>query len=183
MLCSPDMENPYTRHPLELDVLNNFNNLITYLTTKHPKLSLVYPSPELTPAQQKTQRVLSLFQYMDGLDNYTDTNWYWNMSLAHCKRWYMETEDVWNYRAQLTPEIKNKIVPPSQGIPFSKSIASIKYITSLETLREIVLTEMERLVYSGIDRQHQILGAMYVLTGIVTVNYSASQAMPWLIQP
>ena len=58
MLCSPDMENPYTRHPLELDVLNNFNNLITYLTTKHPKLSLVYPSPKLTPAQQKTQRVL-----------------------------------------------------------------------------------------------------------------------------
>ena len=41
---------------------------------------------------------------------------------------------------------------------------------------------MELLVYSGVSRQHQILGAMYVLTGFVIINPKAAEVMPWLLQ-
>ena len=171
--------NPYTRVPLDIKTLRSAYTLIKYLTGC--EYSLQYQETTLTPQQQEQQRVLKLFQTIDSLDNYTSVDWFWNMSKSSLKRWYTEVEDIWNYRAQLTNQTRAKIIPP-HGIAFSNPVIVIKAINNLESLREIVLREMERLVYSGIDRQHQILGAMYVLTGIVMVDYSAAQALPWLVQ-
>ena len=119
---------------------------------------------------------------MDQLDNYTDLNWFWDINLHTGKRWYIETEDIWNYRAQLTKEIKEQIIPKKYGKPFSLSPFQVKKITNLDKLKELILREMELLVYSGVSRQHQILGAMYVLTGFVIINPKAAEVMPWLLQ-
>jgi hypothetical protein len=38
----------------------------------------------------------------------------------------------------------------------------------------------ETLVFSGIDPEHQNLGAMYFLTGLTIVSLEARIQMPWL---
>ena len=180
MLPPPNISNPYNREPLHSTILERSLGLVKKLqATKH---SIEYEAPELSETQLKTQRVLTLFQYIDKLDNYTDTSWYWNLDVVSLQRWYIEVEDIWNYRAQLTQEVKHNIIPQTSGKPFPYAPVDIKKVMDRDTLREVVLTEMERLVYSGIDRHHQVLGAMYLLTGLVIVNQSAAEAMPWLWQ-
>ena len=180
MLPLPNISNPYNREPLHYTILERSVGLVKKLqATNHP---ILYEAPELSESQLKTQRVLTLFQHIDSLDNYTDTSWYWTLDVASLQRWYIEVEDIWNYRAQLTLEVKRNIIPPSYGKPFPYAPVDIKKVMDQESLREVVLTEMERLVYSGIDRHHQVLGAMYLLTGLVIVNQSAAEAMPWLWQ-
>jgi len=39
---------------------------------------------------------------------------------------------------------------------------------------------IENLIYNGINRDSQYLGASYVLSALTLVNESAAESMPWL---
>jgi hypothetical protein len=54
------------------------------------------------------------------------------------------------------------------------------YTCNFNELKKISLNIIEKMVYSGINRDNQILGASYVLTALTLVSSGAADAMPWL---
>jgi hypothetical protein len=90
--------------------------------------------------------------------------------------------DIWDYRAQLTPEAKRNICPP-HGNPFRN--LNMHYIhteSSLLNIKNVILEILETLVNSGVDRDSKSLGAYYVLGALTLVNESAATSLPWLFQ-
>ena len=90
--------------------------------------------------------------------------------------------DIWNYRAQLSLEVKQKICPPN-GLPFMN--LSIPYIyneTDINNIKKVILEVLEKFVNNGIDNDSKSLGAYYVLAALTLVSVDAAAALPWLFQ-
>ena len=62
-------------------------------------------------------RILSLFQNINSLGNYSKSEWFTDLSKDKLVIFIRELYDIWNYRAQLLPDTKRLIVPP-HGNPF-----------------------------------------------------------------
>ena len=132
--------------------------------------------------QQLQLRVLSLFQNMDALGNYTDQRWFDNLNHPLLIRFCRELMDIWFYRASLTTEVKQAICPP-HGDPFGgiRHAVEMAGFSQIQQKRRII-GFMENMVNNGIDSAHKGLGAMYVLASLTLVSYEAREALPWLYQ-
>ena len=93
---------------------------------------------------------------------------------------YKSAEDIWNYRANLSLNSKNKIIPNNSV--FKIPVWDIFNMKSKQKLQNIILNETDKLISSGKNKEDRVLGAMYILTALVEVSPSCAEAMPWLIQ-
>jgi hypothetical protein len=140
------------------------------------------PEPVL-PAAKIRLRVIRIFQLIDGLDHYTNVQWFFDLTAQQLKMWYISAEDTWNYRAQLTPLQQKVIVPDGISHPLFRYKQAIKNMTDHIQLQNIVLDVMERWVTSGITRADRVLGAMYVLSALTECSPTVAETLPWLYQP
>ena len=134
----------------------------------------------LSKEQLFNQKVIHVFQKIDELNYNTNIDWFNKLSLYQLKILYRELEDIWNYRAQLPENIKKNIIGDNKifTIPYK----SLMIIKSLEKLRDIVLTDINTLISNGKTRDDSILGATYVLSGLVLVSKNCAESYPFLLQ-
>ena len=127
-------------------------------------------------------RALSLFQNIDALGNYSNSQWLLSLNRNQLIKFLRELADIWNYRAQITPETKRSIYPPS-GDPFRN--LNMHYIhneQNMTNVKKVVLEVLEKIVNSGVDRDSKALGACYVLGSLTLVSEEAATSIPWLFQ-
>jgi hypothetical protein len=93
-----------------------------------------------------------------------------------------ELSDIWNFRTQLSSEIKRNICPP-HGDPFRHfGLSYINNESDLYLVKKNILDVLEKFVNSGIDTDSKSLGCYYVLGALTLVNQNAALALPWLYQ-
>lgn len=181
--CGMDVKNPYNRNIVPDYVYQNIKSIIKFgvIFNKHINLSLeedvVIPKPKAVEL-----RALELFQRIDSLGNYSDSNWFLSLNRAKLVRFMRELADIFNFRAQLSNEVKQNICPP-HGDPFRTF--NMNYIQTEEDInnaRNHILEIMEKFVNSGIDTNNKSLGAYYILAALTLVNDTAANALPWLFQ-
>jgi hypothetical protein len=116
------------------------------------------------------------------LGNYTDALWFSSLELRDYIKLYRTLYEIWNYRAQLSIEMKRKICV--FGNPFLNIFIERTYYNdlSLARIKEACLIVFENLVYSGIDIEHRKIGTMHALSALTIVSLSARNAMPWLYE-
>ena len=123
-------------------------------------------------------KILALCQKMDELGNYTDVNWFISLNRNNIIKFIRELHDIWSYRAQLTDQVKREICPN-----FDPCVILNLYqlnTISIEELKIKMIKLIENLIYKGINRDSQYLGASFVLSALTLVNENAAQSMPWL---
>ena len=91
--------------------------------------------------------------------------------------------DIWNYRAQISDDVKREICAPS-GKPFSIVNIHYNYLCNCDILqlKMIFVKIIENFINMGIDDSSSSLGAMYILSALTLVNSDAANALPWLYQ-
>jgi hypothetical protein len=116
------------------------------------------------------------------LGHYTDIAWFQNMTLYDLNNFYKGSYDIFAFRAQLSPEVRRKIV--KDGIVFQNFIGNLHLIheRNKHILQYEILREMERILDEGEDRDSKILGITLVLTVLVECSYAAAMALPHLVQ-
>ena len=175
--------NPYTRNPINIDVITKLTDYIRISKALGIKISYdeEVTNIKLTKRQRFNQRIVNVFKAMDDLGNYTDITWFTELTtnIKHVK-FIKELHDIWSYRAQLSAEVKNNIC--NFHDPFANlGIMQTNMIhNNYDVLQNISLTIIEKLVYSGINQDSKSLGALYVLTALTLVSSNAADAMPWL---
>ena len=93
-----------------------------------------------------------------------------------------ELLEIWNYRSQITNEIKRTICPPN-GDPFRNlNMTYIHTESNIHNVKKVILEVLEKLVNGGIDKDSKSLGAYYVLGCLTLVNADAATSLPWLFQ-
>ena len=121
------------------------------------------------------QRVIGLFMHIDSLGNYTQTNWLTELSSQ--KMYYMiaKLHQLWQ---NVPRDVRIRVCPHMS--PFSETVFGSEPISPNEVHLGIIIRMAEVLVYSGIDSEHQNLGAMYFLSGLTIVSLGARAQLPWL---
>ena len=177
--------NPYNRRPITHNVINKVKKLI--------RLGRILKTPVCTEIENENDecetpsletRTNNLFQDIDQMGHYTDSNWFLSLNLYQLRRFVRELTEIWNYRAGITREVKREICPP-HGDPFS----NIQYVQlfvgdddgdGIVSRQTMVLESLEKIIKRGINEDSKALGAYYVLGALTLVNRNAALAMPWL---
>jgi hypothetical protein len=174
--------NPYNTKDLKSNekLISNYSHKKSFLLESNRKMS--HDSPKLTEQQRFSQFVIRVFQKFDELGQYTDTEWFTTLSIEQLKQFYHLANDMFDYRAQLTDEMKKNVV--KNGLIFHnfKSTLSKFRNVHIRILQVEILREMERVVDEGIDKEFKILGMNLILSALVEVSHRASLALPHLVQ-
>lgn len=159
---------------------NNTNNINTrnqidniQATTMTRRLSEIRAKPV-------NDRINDLFMEIDALGNYTLSAWFSNLDIRQYVRLYRALYEIWNYRSNLSREVKLRICPyvaPFDGIfPHGVYYNDLTFVQ----IQVACLTVFENMVYQGVDEDHRKIGTFHALSGLTLVSDSARQAMPWL---
>jgi hypothetical protein len=139
----------------------------------------------LSREKQEELFIVDLFQHINTLGNYADSEWFIALQRPELIRFIRNIYDIWYYRANLSQEMKERICPPS-GNPFviNNVLVNLNVITLLtdQEIRTICVSIIDRIVRRGISREDQCLGAFYILATLTIVSQDARNALPWLYE-
>jgi len=142
-------------------------------------------SAGLSREKQEDLFIVDLFQHINTLGNYSDSEWFTTLQRVDFIRFIRNIHDIWFYRANLSQEMKERICPPN-GNPFvlHNAHVNLNVLTLLTDpeIRTVCVSIIERMVRRGVSREDQCLGAFYVLATLTIVNQDARNAMPWLYE-
>lgn len=178
------VKNPYNRNVISPAIISGITKLLRVSRALNIKVNIDVQdiSQEITQQKSLELRALDLFQNIDALGNYSNPQWFLDLNRMKLVKFIRELTDIWEYRAQLTMETKKLICPPN-GTPFRNLHGvAINHEQQLNSLRNIILDILEKMVNSGVDADSKSLGAYYVLAALTLVNETAANALPWLFQ-
>jgi hypothetical protein len=186
-LKSKDIEsirNPYNRNIIPESVVKTIKSIIrlSKLLKIHVNLHYEDDTQSISIEKMVELRALSLFQNIDALGNYSNSQWFLSLNRLQLIKFLRELADIWNYRAQITPETKRSICPPSGDLFRNLNMYYIQTEENMTNVKKVVLEILEKIVNSGVDRDSKALGACYVLGSLTLVNQEAATSIPWLFQ-
>jgi len=172
------IENPYNRNRLSSMVLKRLNLIFKLSKVLKRNIDLNFENEIEIPIEKAVEfRCIKLFQTIDNLGNYSNHNWFYNLSHRKLIKFTRELFDIWNYRAQLSSETKRNILPPHGHLYINPEFA---FIDNIYVLKNTILEIIEKLVYTGVNTDSRYLGASYILSALTLVDNEASIALPWL---
>jgi len=183
--CKGVVKNPFNQQPLTTKVIENFRSLLRLSRVLKINISTEISdvTKEVTDKKSVELRALTLFQNIDALGNYSNPQWFLTLNRNQLIKCLRELIDIWEYRANLSNEMKKAICYPT-GNPFQRlpNYHILQSLENLDDVRKIILDIMEKLVNTGIDKDNKCLGAYYVLGAITLVNNEAATTLPWLFE-
>lgn len=206
----PTITNPYNRNVMPSAIIRNLYEKLIYgsiigfrvsiklddsdddsddshSSAVHPHSSSIVGGGGAILSREKQEElfIVDLFQHINTLGNYSDSEWFIVLQRDELIRFIRHIYDIWHYRANLSQEIKQRISPPN-GNPFvlHNAHVNLNVITLLTAaeLRTIGVSIIERMTRRGVSREDQCLGAFYVLATLTIVNQDARNALPWLYE-
>lgn len=137
---------------------------------------------KLNNLQQMTyqQRMVEVFMHIDSLGNYTQIPWLTGLCSQRLYYLIYKTGRLWR---NLPRDLRQRICPYVS--PFGMAILGTMHLdgnVAADEITKIVIRMAEVLVYSGVDAEHQNLGAMYFLSGLTIVSLDARAQLPWLYE-
>ena len=206
------LENPYNRENLKIsfeqklarvlsltkilfpncELIREFSEGINNVSTNvssalAPSASVASPHEravlhKLNNLQQMTyqQRMVEVFMHIDSLGNYTQIPWLTGLC---SQRLYYLIYKIGRLWRNLPRDLRQRICPYVS--PFGTAILGTMHLdgnVDADEITKIVIRMAEVLVYSGLDAEHQNLGAMYFLSGLTIVSLDARAQLPWLYE-
>lgn len=173
--------NPYNREPLDSNLIDNFSHYLRLVKVNRIECIIIEEVEIVDPKQQLKFKIIEVFQYINELGNYADSNWLSNLPRHMMVLFIREMYDIWYYRAQLTPTVMREIVPP-HGNPFMGMNLHLAQNQSDEVLMKTAIKVIEYLTKSAHTTDKRSLGAYYVLAALTLVSEDARTSLPWLFQ-
>lgn len=177
-------KNPYNRNELPVDKMKfDMKKILKIgkIFNERPNIKLDENFNELSQEKQFELRTINVFQKIDENGFITNVNWYLNLSRIQLKRFLRELLDIWQYRAQISNEIKRKI-NPQHGDPFFTINMAVLMHKCFEVLQKRILDIIEIFITQGEDTDSRSLGTYYVLGALTTVSQDAAISLPWLYE-
>ena len=128
------------------------------------------------------ERVRLLFMEYYHLGQYTEENWFLQLSDRDFARLYRTLHDNWHFRSGLSFRVKVSICPLWD--PFIMQTAeSLTNDTNEESIeKRMCLNIMEEMAYTGINDDYRLLGVFHSLTALTFVSTPARNSMMWLFE-
>ena len=170
--------NPYTCIDFPQSFIINVQEIHKKIKNNQKIISLI----KMTPEEKLNDRIFNFFHKCYLISgNFVNDQWFKDLNRIELIDFYKGVEDIWNYRAQLTPEVKQKYVPSNVEI-FNKIPEVSNPKNSLETIKNILLDDFEKFISLPEKEDDKITTTMWILTAFVDVSQIAQINLPQLIQ-
>ena len=179
-----NVENPFTTQAIPSNVLTQLVDFIRLSNILKINISLNYNDLlELSENKKIEMKILTLFQRIDSLGNYTNIKWFNDLDKYNLVQFIRELFDIWNYRANLCQSLKCEIVPPT-GNPFYDGHININNLQQYNflQLKKYAIYVIDLMVNKGINENSCSLGSYYVLCALTLVSQEAANSLPWLYE-
>jgi hypothetical protein len=170
LIINDNSLNPYSQQPFSQEFIFKCQALYRILKLRH-----FIPEDKQIKLTLK-QKTVKLFLDMDFLDQYTNPAWFFELSKIQLRNFYLEVEDIWNYRLNLTDSFKKEIYPKGKLFIYGQKYLNL--IHQKSELREICLDLIDKLINSSKKKCNRINGCLYILMGFAIVNKKAAKSMP-----
>ena len=166
-LIEMNSKNPYTTEDIPVEIIEDINTKYELLRKNKDYENI----EEIIIKDRKSsikQKVVDLFSEIESGGISCQINWFYDLSGRRLKHLYKELEDIWNYRAQLSTEVKNRICPPNGDI-FKTPISEVYQYNCKEDLQELILYNVCKFK-NALTNDDKKLGYMYFIIGLATVS-------------
>lgn len=179
-MAASGFKNPYTQIQLTEPARNSLERRLIWLKRKG-YTTIFTNDTELTAEQTFNLRILDVFMKMDFLGYHSNTEWFSELTQeAHIKL-YTELYNLWNYRLQLTSELKKTICPGLETIMKHDPLKfSPRMQRELRWWQKLNINIFDTLVSTAAEKTNRSLGAMYCLTALCKVSLKTRIAYDWL---
>tara|TARA_Y100001938_G_scaffold41088_1_gene56749 strand:- start:88 stop:720 length:633 start_codon:yes stop_codon:yes gene_type:complete len=170
--------NPYTTEPIPSEIIQDIKERLQTLSSQGTPLTVVDEIVQDKTAIIK-QKTVDLFSKIEQAGYSCNISWFLDLDIPRLRELYKQLEDIWNYRSQLTREMRREICPP-HGRVFSVPIVEIMNYPTKELLQECLLGEISKFSQSPLE-SNQNLGYMYFMIGLGYVSPPCFQThQDWL---
>lgn len=179
-----NVQNPFTNIFFSYNVLKQLLEYIRLSNLLKIHIDLNYDDlAHLSINKQAEMKILTLFQRIDSLGNYTNIKWFLELDKYGLIRFIRELVDIWNYRANLSQETKREIVPP-RGNPFYDEHINVNNLPqyNFTQIRKYSIAIIDLMINKGINENSCLLGSYYVLCALTMVSSEAANTLPWLYE-
>jgi hypothetical protein len=181
----PPMKNPYNRLPISDIVSKHLSWIYNLGHFKRINEDTDNVTSKMNINELYTLKVVSLFQHINSLGNYSNPTWFLELSLVKIQQFFKYLRDIWYYRAGIDVVTRRNICPSAD--PFTVRInESLLYALdniNYETYVKLqVLNVMHLMVFTGVNDDSKSLGSLYVLSALTLVSDVAASAFPWLYE-
>ena len=166
-LLDMNYDNPYTTEKISDEIKEKVNQEIDKLSQLNNNVLI----QQEVMNDRKTiikQRITDLFSQIEISGYSCSIEWLLDLQIHKLKKLYRCLEDIWNYRANLSNEVKRRIVPPN-GRVFVYPIQEINNYTNKLDLLDVITNEVSKFTLAQ-DLSDQKLGFMYFLIGLGNVS-------------
>jgi hypothetical protein len=125
------------------------------------------------------ERIREVFMTIDQLGNYSQSNWFSDLSKLQYAKFYEYYSNWWRHRGYLSQSVKREICAIHS--PF-RELYDNYYNMTLEEYQNECLRIIECMVYTGSNVEYQRLGALHVLKMLTIVSLEARHSLPWLYE-
>ena len=171
--------NPYTMLPIPKNVIQRAKDLTQLLHLNHNDDLVDHKQLQISRRQMIKQKCIDLFSDIDNSGYYCQPIWFLSLNLNLLKRLYRNLEDLWNYRLQITPEVKSRICPPN-GLVFTTRVSDVNHYTNRDELRNLLLNDIMKF-QNAVSFEDKKLGYMYFIIGLGTVSRPCVETHQWLM--
>ena len=181
---SLNVQNPFTNICFSYKILKQLLDYIKLSGLLKIHIDLNYDDLACLSINKQTEmKILTLFQRIDSLGNYTNIKWFLDLGKYDLIRFIRELTDIWNYRANLSQEIRREIVPP-HGNPFYDEHLSVNNLPqyNFTQIRKYSINIIDLMINRGINENSCLLGSYYVLCALTIVSSEAANTLPWLYE-
>ena len=184
MFQSNMYKNPFNKKAFESCIVKAVNHRIQRLQSLHYSVAMddmKTQQPTLSIKKKNEQNTLKVLQALDHMGYHVTMDMFQKLTNAQHVKWYLRCEDIFNYRAELTPQAKANIVPNGNVFPLKASIKS--YMSRKHLLIKHVLDTMIKLTTNGVTESDRVTGAMYTISAWTECSDTFRTSFPMLYQP
>lgn len=166
-LISMHYPNPYTTEVIPDNIINDFQKKLL-LIKKRASYEDLTDIIERDRGEIIKQRIVDLCLSIEQSGFPCMVEWITLLNIRKLKELYKQLEDVWNYRAQLSNEIKCRIIPPNGRI-FNIPVSEVLSIQNIFEIQELILNEINKFTNTH-NESDKRLGYMYFIIGLSHVS-------------
>ena len=129
---------------------------------------------------QVRNKCLNVLQKMDMFGYQTKMDWLMELPITRVRQLYRSIKNYWNFKAGLTPEVKQRIYPdgnPLQNINIRNIEKSLNRYTVIGTVVDL----MNMIVDCGLTNDDKNQGCILILLALNDVNREVGRCNSWLI--
>jgi len=170
--------NPYTTEQIPSNIILDIKRIMNSLKNENGYEDL---TDTIVRDRKETikQKIVDLFSFIEQSGYTCLVEWFTSLSVRRLKELYRQIEDIWNYRSQLSHQMKRNICPPNADI-FRTPMIEVMNYSCKEDLQELILLEVTKFTQAQTDSDRK-LGFMYFLIAFGMVSPQCYHAhVDWL---